>query len=556
MTGPRPFPTRGDLALAVVAVVAGVVLFGSLQRIWPLAALDLNVGEAALEHQAREFLERREFDLAGYVASTELLLDRPVLDYLESAFGRERTQAWIAEGLPVYLYQVELKRRGETVFYTVDLHPGLGVTGWRRLVEEDEPGPSLGVEEAREIARHAVVHGLGVDLGGWEEKGVATGVLPDRTDHRFSFERLLSEQPELRQRLFVTVAGDFAAYARSVLVVPREAAREARAGEAPGRVLEIVGFVLLAVAAFGGFFVFLLRLRDGTVRLGRAVFWPAVILVCLFGTYLLQTATLFGYWEPLWPRWVSTLQYLVYRSIGEVWMLLALLAVIAAGDALDRRSGAGRGRSLWALSRGKLLDAGVGAASIRGFLVGLVCGAVLVASTVVLETVAGARVSVQPRGFFFYAINSASPSAITLMFFLNVALLEELGYRFFAGTWLLGLTRRAWVAVLVPAAVYGLTHTRLDFLPPAEPFWGRALTMTLVGCVWGWAFLRYDALTVVLSHYTADLFIFNWPRLASGEAGPTTAALLTATVPLLPGVLWLVARALGRGGAAPPRPAQ
>jgi hypothetical protein len=63
-------------------------------------------------------------------------------------------------------------------------------------------------------------------------------------------------------------------------------------------------------------------------------------------------------------------------------------------------------------------------------------------------------------------------------------------------------------------------------LPPAEPFWARALVMTLVGCVWGWAFLRYDALTVVVSHLTADLFIFNWPRLASGDPGLIVRALL------------------------------
>ena len=67
---------------------------------------------------------------------------------------------------------------------------------------------------------------------------------------------------------------------------------------------------------------------------------------------------------------------------------------------------------------------------------------------------------------------------------LAVALAEELGYRFFAGTWLLQWTGRRWLAIVVPAVIYGLTHTRLDFLPPAEPWWARALVLTLVGAVW------------------------------------------------------------------------
>lgn len=153
----------------------------------------------------------------------------------------------------------------------------------------------------------------------------------------------------------------------------------------------------------------------------------------------------------------------------------------------------------------------------------------------------GAWTAIQPRGFFFYALNSSAPAVSTLLFFTNVALLEELGYRFFSGTWLLAISKRRWLAIVLPAVVYGLTHTTLDFLPPAEPFWGRALVMTLVGCVWGWAFLRYDALTVVVSHLMADLFIFTWPRLASGDPWLVTAAVATIAAPLalaVPSVVW------------------
>ena len=126
--------------------------------------------------------------------------------------------------------------------------------------------------------------------------------------------------------------------------------------------------------------------------------------------------------------------------------------------------------------------------------------------------------------------------------FLGVALGEELGYRYFAGNWLLVKTKNAWLAVIVPAIIYGITHTRLDFLPPEEPWWGRALVLTCVGAVWGWAYLRFDALTVVLSHFTADLFIFNWPLLASGRFDVRAMAIATVAVPLIPALLGLFRR--------------
>ena len=59
------------------------------------------------------------------------------------------------------------------------------------------------------------------------------------------------------------------------------------------------------------------------------------------------------------------------------------------------------------------------------------------------------------------------------------------------------------------------------------------MVMTLVGCVWGWAFFRYDALTVVVSHLMADLFVFTWPRLGSGEPKLVALAVATIAAPLL-----------------------
>ncbi len=100
----------------------------------------------------------------------------------------------------------------------------------------------------------------------------------------------------------------------------------------------------------------------------------------------------------------------------------------------------------------------------------------------------------------------------------------------------------------MPAAVYGLMHTQWDFLPPVDPLWARPLALGIVGCVWGWAFFRYDALTVVLSHFAADLFIFNWPNLASGDPWRIAGAAATIAVPLAPAAIGGLMRLAGAGG--------
>jgi hypothetical protein len=509
------------------AVAAGLLFFLSLDRLWPLADLDLTAPRAGLESRARALLGAHGFEVDGYRAATWLVVDGPALDYVETRFGRDRAQRWIREGAPLVWYRTQFKRGGSPVYYVVDQHPDGAVRGWSRHVEEDQPGGRLPAAEARQAAVDELAAGLGLDPADYEERAASSTEQPERLDHGFRFEREWSLEPELRERVRVGLAGDEVVAANRSLVVPGEARRSARAAEAPGRALETLGFALLAAGAVAAFFIFLKRLRTGVVDLGRALVWPAAVFVCLIGTYALQAGDLFGYWEPLWPKWISSFRYLVFRALQEIWLVLVLLAVVAAGDALDRESGAGRGEALRALGRGRLLDSGVARASVNGFLVGLLCGGVMVAAVILLQWSVGAETRIQPRGFFFTSV----------LFFFGVALAEELGYRYFAGGWLLALTRRRWLAIGLPALVYGLTHTRLDFLPPADPFWARAVVLTAVGAVWGWAFFRFGALTVVLSHLTADLFIFNWPRLASGETASVVAAVLAMLVPLSPALL-------------------
>lgn len=549
---------RREAGLLVVAIAAGWLFFSSLGRLWPLVGANLVVPAHDQERTARTFLAGQGFDLRGYVGAGALVVDEAGLDYVENTFGRARTQQWLRTGLPLATYAVMFKRAGRADWFGVSLSgDGKSVAGWSRFVQEDEAAPFVSEAQARRLVRSALRSGLGLDLSEWRAVGVSTRVLPARTDHVFTFERTLSRAPELKERASARVAGNRVVSAGRTVIAPASAARAARAADAPRQALFNVGTLLFAGAVFGAFWVFLDRLRDGSVRLGQAALWSGVVFVLALATNLLQNARLLSAWDPLWPWWIALLQYVVNVSQANLWTFAVLVAVVAAGDALDRQASAGRGLSLWLLSQGRIWAPSVGAASLRGFLLGLICGGVMAATVLLLENLGVARTALQPRGFFFYALNSSAPAASTLLYFANIALLEELGYRYFAGTWLLQVTRRPWLAIFLPALVYGLTHTTLTFLPPAEPFWARALVMTLVGCVWGWAFLRYDALTVVLSHFSSDLFIFNWPRLASGDPALVITAVLTIMVPLLPALAWsmhvLLARARRR--TALPSPA-
>lgn len=537
---------RRDRWLWPLALLAGALFFLSLGRLWPLAATDLTVPRAVVQERAERALDALGIADSGvsrarYQSASRIDVDEGALDYVERAFGRDTAQSLVRSGASLVVYDVLFKRRGDPDALTVSLDGSGRMVGWARGLQDDAKAPSVTVDSARMLARGALARGLRMPLSasgaqGWREIGAASRERPGRVDHTFTYERIVFAAPELRERAVAIVSGSRVTGARRAFIVPAAGERAARAREAPVSALQTVGFALLAAGALGALGAFLIRLQRGTARLARAAYWSAIVFACAFLTNAFAAYDLLGAWDPLWPRWIATLVHLGWLSQQLTWMFVVLFALIAAGDAVDRETSAGRGETLWLLGRGRIGDPAVGLASARGFAIGLICGGVLTAAVLALGTITGGYTALQPRGFFFYALNSSAPSIATLLFFSNIALLEELGYRFFAGPWLLGVTRRRWVAILLPAIVYGLTHTGLDFLPPAEPFWGRAVVMTLVGCVWGWALLRYDALTVVLSHLTSDLFIFNWPRLASSHTDVRLAALATVSAPLIPAI--------------------
>lgn len=550
---------RGDLALAVAALVAGTLFFGTLDRLWPLPPTDLTRPREATVRDARAALEARGVDLRGYAAAVALHVDEAALSWVERAFGRDVARAQVAGGAPLVGQLVHWKRAGDPTVHRVWLHAERGPLAWSSALEEDAPAPAVPADAALALAREALV-GLVDEPGRFELRETVETARPHRVDRRYRFERLRSEEPELREQVEVTVAGDRVARAARAWDVPAAEQRRLRRAAAPAVALETLGVALLVAGLLAACAIALRALRAGTVALRPALAGPALVLAGLVVTHLLDTARGFFAWDPLWPRWIALFRSLAEDNLRTIWILPVLLAVTLAGSATD---GAWRrGASLRLAARGRLADPAVGAASARGFLVGLLCGGTLAAAALLLEAFAGARVELQPRGFFHYTLNSAAPLLTSLAFFLGVALTEELGYRYFGGSWLLRRTGRRWIAILLPAAIYGLTHTRLDFLPPAEPWWGRAVALTLVGAVWGWAFLRWDALTVVLSHFTADLFVFNAPLLASPHPATRAWAAATVAVPLVPAAL-AAAVALGRaarrrrrraGGPAPGRP--
>lgn len=545
---------RLDLALLGLALAGGSVFFASRNHLWPETGMELVVGSSELEARARSHADAVGLPSGDVSVASRLDLDVPALSWLESTRDLAEVRRLLRAGVPVYRHVVQFKKVGEASTLSVHLNPDGSLEGWVRTVEDDVAGRKVDSAQAWEKSRTWILLHLGQDLQDWQLRSHAPRLLDARLDHEFLFERSRPDAAGVRERLFVKLAGDEVVEARRETVVPPAFLRDRRARQAPEDFVRTLALTLFATLGCIAFLLKLKGLRKGLVGLRTPAIGAGLVLVCLGLTRLLRPSRLLELWDPMGPQWMAVGRVLLGGLINDLLPAILVFAFLAASDALDREAPRHRGIALRNFLRLRWDHVDVGHASLRGFLLGLVAGGVLAGATWALSFLPGARVDLQPRGFFFHGINSSWPTIVLGAFFLQIALVEELGYRHFAGNALLRLHLGRWVAALVPALVYGAAHAGMDFLPPGEPWWARVVPITLVGMVWGLAFLKWDALTVVLSHWACDLFLFNQPRLASSSPAIWLSALGCICLPLLPAAVNLGFRAWHKVRHVPDEP--
>ncbi|MBN2364024.1 CPBP family intramembrane metalloprotease [candidate division WOR-3 bacterium] len=479
----------------------------SLPRFFPIADMTIPSGE--IESAARNHMRSCGYDLSSHECQAVLKCDEDALSYTESALGTETTQGLIRNGTKIYYYDLYFKKPGNSEFFVVSCHPDSGVISWKRILHDDLPGDSLTENEAVEIAVKFI------PSEGWTQKGINRTVLINRTDYEIIFERYLFPDDNCREIAVFSMAGrDISGFQRR-LYVPSSFSDSLKTVQSKGESLTILGYIAMSA---GGIFAFitLIRKMNGAGNF-VPVFSPVIILVslCWLATILLESPIIFASWDPLWPKFLFSVRWTVFEVIGQIQILVLFISILFAGHILAVSENSRKEETFKKIFSKNILSADASRSLLKGVFIGMISGGIYAFLCLGFKAFFPSSYDIQPRGFYLYILNSRIPALSSALYFLLIAIIEEAGYRHFGTMLTKKMFKNTFAAVLATSLVYGLTHSTLNFLPPAEPFWGRALVMTCIGVFWSVVYLKTDLLTVVSAHYLCDLFIFNLPLIAN-----------------------------------------
>ncbi len=543
---------RIDLWITIAGLLGAILFFGLYDQAFPAAALDLKLSRSEISQLADETMAAYGYDISGYKTSLSFSESGMASIYLQRELGiPEANQRIREENLPIWFWSARYFIPLQKEEFLLRLAPDGGIVGFSHSIEEDQPGASLSQEEARELAEAYLIEQHGLDLQDWEEISASSEDKPGgRRDHFFSWKERNFKAGESELRVAVTVYGDRADGYDYWLKVPesftREFAEQSSKADFMGTISQVIGMGGFTIAAI--IFFILSLLRHGQPRR------PGILMALLAGIVSLLAGLNS---LPLYKSSYSTtqgytqfwLEILFYGAIGLVIYVGYIFLIWSGGERISKLVWPRQDKAL------PLADdrwAELARSTWRGLMMAGILGGYVVLFYLVATRIFGGWTPMD-IGYSDY-LATPFPFLPAIVTGVLPAIEEETMFRLIGVSLILGLTRRRWLALLIPGALWAFAHTSYV----RDPYYLRGIEILIPAIfLYGLFFLRFNLTTTIIGHMTYNATLGALPMLRSGEPYFIFSGLIVVLFlisPMLPG-LWRAWRKRREGrGDEPGRP--
>jgi membrane protease YdiL (CAAX protease family) len=524
--------TGSDKRALLLWVIAGIVgvwfAHHYFFRAFPEASVDFRVSRDQALRRAENFVGGLGENIAGYRSSIVFDVDENAKTYLERELGLQQANQLMSSQLNIWSWDVRFFRPQQEEEFDVRVSPSGNVVGYEHKIEEARAGASLDRAAALAKAQSFLGGKLGVDLSGWDflPEEANSSKRPNRLDWSFTWEKHGFRAKDAPYRLQATLDGDAIGGSEEFLQVPdawKRGFEKLRSGNDTLAIAFTVPYILILAMAV--WLAIRLTSRGETS-------WRGAILLGALAATLLFLQNLNG-----WPLWSASYDTntayasFIALKLGSALLISVLTAltitlVLPAAEPLYRAS---QPKQLQ-LSKTFTLRGLRSKEFFSAAVVGLSFAAAHVGYVVAFYVVATHYGAWAPQELNYEeSVNTAFPwisgAAIGLLASTN----EEFTFRLFAIPFFARLTKSRWIAVIVPAFLWGFLHSNY----PQEPAYIRGIEIGIIGMVAGLVMLRWGILATLIWHYTVDaslvgLFLVRSNSLYFRVSGIVVAAAAVA----------------------------
>jgi hypothetical protein len=525
---------RADKRLILVAVlIAAASVFYTARNYsaaLPAASIDLRLSKTEITAKALAFLGARGLSPAGFRNLTLFDPDDEARVYLEREVGLVEANRLMRDEVTVWRWRARWFRPPAKEEMVVYLSPGGRVVGFRHEIAETAPGAKLDREEARRLAADFLARQTRDPQRLVEEQ---LQQRPARYDYVFTWEREGFRAKDATYRRTVVMHGSSVGRYSEYLYVPEQWKRDyakLRSGNELYSLAAEVLFVLLALAAMA---VLIRSLRR------REILWrPLILIAGAVGAVMVinewNSLPFFIDSMPTSSPYTQSLLYGLLLGLGSgAGVFFYVILAAAPGEPLYRASQPGK------LSLLKLPT--LGAIRTREFFRATVAGygfAAVHLAFVVAFYLVGSRFGVWSPQDVNYSdfLSTGLPWVYPLTISLMASTSEEFWFRLLAIPLLKRYLRSTWLAVVIPAFLWGFLHSNY----PQQPGYIRGIEVGIIGVAAGFLMLRFGILATLIWHYTVDAVMIGMFLFHGGSLYFQLSGLLVAGAVLFPLAISLV----------------
>lgn len=514
--------------------------------------INLSVDKKTALSKAQAYLASRGINPQGYshaiIYSPDTWADR----YLQKTLGLELEKEFITQhDFELFLWEVRFfKELQKEEFIVAVSSKTAQVMAFYHLIEDVEPRQVLEKEIARRKAEDFLARTYDFDLKDYDFHEEKIKRFDKRIDFSFSWEKrgvyIPWQKEEGGAKLLVgaTVSGEeVREFYRSRLDIPEKFKRHIQNQL-------VFGEYLTSFSTLSFFILITWAIQLAVKKRGYAVLRickkPYLYLFgLLLAIQLLEAVNnthhlLFMY--PTSTRLYSFLGIYFFKLlISAIFLSVAFILPGLSGEALRTEMFPDKTYSgLFHYFRSTLYSRTMAGQIIFGYLLFFV----FLGLQAALFHIGHKYMGVWKEWFTFSQLSSAYvPFLGAMAVGITASLSEETLFRLFGISWAKRYLRNTVLAVLVPAIIWGFGHTAYAVFP----VWFRAIEVSILGLLYGYIFLAYGLIPLLVAHYLFDVF---WGA-AGYVLGQSSAYLFISsiTVLLLPFIFAVAAFFMNRADA-------